>query len=143
VWPPSVSLKTGLNPFFLNSYFTPLCRIALWLSIILFMNEFLQLKQQNKEAHKYHFLLYVLYLIPIVFLAAGKYVAAYTAVSVCSIISSIALLITGIWLYVIGYRPSEVKQDGNWRKLKIRLVQPPGLPALTVHNRQGYYAPSQ
>ena len=45
--------------------------------------------------------------------------------------------------YVIGYRPTEVKQDGNWRKLKIRLVPPPGLPALTVHNRQGYYAPSQ
>jgi Ca-activated chloride channel family protein len=45
--------------------------------------------------------------------------------------------------YVIGYRPSEVKQDGNWRKLKIRLVPPPGLPNLTVHNRQGYYAPSQ
>jgi Ca-activated chloride channel family protein len=45
--------------------------------------------------------------------------------------------------YVIGYRPSEVKKDGNWRKLKIRLVPPPGLPSLTVHNRQGYYAPSQ
>jgi Ca-activated chloride channel homolog len=45
--------------------------------------------------------------------------------------------------YVIGYRPSEVKRDGNWRKLKIRLVPPPGLPPLTVHNRQGYYAPSQ
>jgi Ca-activated chloride channel family protein len=45
--------------------------------------------------------------------------------------------------YVIGYRPSEVKTDGNWRKLKIRLVPPPGLPPLTVHNRQGYYAPSQ
>ena len=45
--------------------------------------------------------------------------------------------------YVIGFRPSEVKTDGNWRKLKIRLVPPPGLPPLTVHNRQGYYAPSQ
>ena len=45
--------------------------------------------------------------------------------------------------YVIGYRPNDVKQDGNWRKLKIRLVPPPGLPTLTVHNRQGYYAPSQ
>jgi len=45
--------------------------------------------------------------------------------------------------YVIGYRPSDMKQDGNWRKLKIRLVPPPGLPPLTVHNRQGYYAPSQ
>ena len=45
--------------------------------------------------------------------------------------------------YVIGYTPSNLKKDGNWRKLKIRLVPPPGLPALTVHNRQGYYAPSE
>jgi Ca-activated chloride channel family protein len=43
--------------------------------------------------------------------------------------------------YVIGYTPSEVKHDGNWRKLKVRLVPPPGLPQLTVHFRQGYYAP--
>jgi Ca-activated chloride channel family protein len=45
--------------------------------------------------------------------------------------------------YVIGYTPSEMKRNGNWRKLKIRLVPPPGLPPLTVHNRQGYYAPSE
>jgi Ca-activated chloride channel homolog len=45
--------------------------------------------------------------------------------------------------YVIGYTPSEAKHDGNWRKLKVRLVPPPGLPQLTVHFRQGYYAPSE
>ena len=45
--------------------------------------------------------------------------------------------------YVVGYRPSDMKKDGNWRKLKVRVVPPPGLPALTVHFRQGYYAPSQ
>ena len=45
--------------------------------------------------------------------------------------------------YVIGYRPSEVKKDGNWRKLKVRLIPPPGFPQLLVHYRQGYYAPSQ
>jgi len=45
--------------------------------------------------------------------------------------------------YVIGYTPSGLKANGNWRKLKIRLVPPPGLPPLTVHNRQGYYAPSE
>ena len=45
--------------------------------------------------------------------------------------------------YVVGYRPSDLKKDGNWRKLKVRLVQPPGLPPLTVHFRQGYYAPLQ
>jgi len=45
--------------------------------------------------------------------------------------------------YVVGYRPSDMKNDGNWRKLKVRLVPPPGLPSLTVHFRQGYYAPSE
>ena len=45
--------------------------------------------------------------------------------------------------YVIGYRPGNLKHDGNWRKLKVRLVPPAGLPPLTVHNRQGYYAPSE
>lgn len=45
--------------------------------------------------------------------------------------------------YVVGYRPSDMKKDGNWRKLKVRLVQPAGLPQLTVHFRQGYYAASQ
>ena len=45
--------------------------------------------------------------------------------------------------YVVGYRPSNLKADGNWRKLKVRLVPPAGLPPLTVHNRQGYYAPSE
>ena len=45
--------------------------------------------------------------------------------------------------YVVGYRPTNLKADGNWRKLKVRLVPPAGLPPLTVHNRQGYYAPSE
>lgn len=44
--------------------------------------------------------------------------------------------------YVIGYRPNSLKHDGNWRKLKVRLLPPPGLPLLAVHYRQGYYAPS-
>ena len=45
--------------------------------------------------------------------------------------------------YVIGYTPSDAKHDGNWRKLRVKLLPPPGLPALTVHFRQGYYAPSE
>ena len=45
--------------------------------------------------------------------------------------------------YVLGYTPTERKRDGQWRKLKVRLLPPPGLPMLTVHSREGYYAPSQ
>jgi Ca-activated chloride channel homolog len=45
--------------------------------------------------------------------------------------------------YVLGYKPEDDKKDGKWRKLKVKLVPPQGLPQLTVHARTGYYAPLQ
>jgi len=45
--------------------------------------------------------------------------------------------------YVLGYRPKDLNHDGKWRKVKVKLNPPPGLPPLTVHARTGYYAPSQ
>ena len=45
--------------------------------------------------------------------------------------------------YVLGYTPTNEKHDGKWRKVKVKLVPPPGLPPLTVHSRNGYYAPLQ
>ncbi len=45
--------------------------------------------------------------------------------------------------YVIGYRPKNLTHDGKWRKVKVKVTPPPGLPALTVHARTGYYAPMQ
>ena len=45
--------------------------------------------------------------------------------------------------YVIGYRPQDVTRDGKWRKVKVKVNPPPGLPPLTVYARTGYYAPLQ
>ncbi|HTW46692.1 MAG TPA: VWA domain-containing protein [Acidobacteriaceae bacterium] len=45
--------------------------------------------------------------------------------------------------YVLGYRTDDTKMDGKWRKVKVKLTPPPGLPQLTVHARAGYYAPLQ
>jgi Ca-activated chloride channel homolog len=45
--------------------------------------------------------------------------------------------------YVIGFKPGDAKRDGKWRKLKVKLTPPAGLPQLTVHARTGYYGPSQ
>jgi Ca-activated chloride channel homolog len=45
--------------------------------------------------------------------------------------------------YVLGYKSDDLKRDGKWRKLKVKLVPPEGLPQLTVHARTGYYAPLQ
>jgi Ca-activated chloride channel homolog len=43
--------------------------------------------------------------------------------------------------YVVGYRPSDRAHDGKWRKIKIKLRPPKGLPPLTVYAKNGYYAP--
>jgi Ca-activated chloride channel family protein len=45
--------------------------------------------------------------------------------------------------YVIGYRPRDLTRDGKWRKVKVKVSPPQGLPPLTVHARTGYYAPLQ
>jgi Ca-activated chloride channel homolog len=43
--------------------------------------------------------------------------------------------------YVVGYRPSERTHDGKWRKIKVKLRPPKGLPPLTVDAKSGYFAP--
>jgi Ca-activated chloride channel homolog len=43
--------------------------------------------------------------------------------------------------YMIGYRPNALVRDGKWRKVKVKVNPPPGLPPLTVYARTGYYAP--
>ena len=43
--------------------------------------------------------------------------------------------------YVLGYRPKNAAHDGKWRKLKVKLLTPKGLPTLNVHAKAGYYAP--
>jgi Ca-activated chloride channel family protein len=43
--------------------------------------------------------------------------------------------------YVLGYRPSQRAHDGKWRKIKVKLNPPKGLPPLTVAAKSGYFAP--
>jgi Ca-activated chloride channel family protein len=45
--------------------------------------------------------------------------------------------------YVLGYRPSNKSHDARWRKIKIKLRAPKGLPPLTAYAKTGYYAPSR
>lgn len=44
--------------------------------------------------------------------------------------------------YVLGYKPSDKTSDGKWRKIKVKLRPPRGLPPLTVYARNGYFAPN-
>jgi Ca-activated chloride channel family protein len=45
--------------------------------------------------------------------------------------------------YVLGYRPKHPARDGKWRKIKVKLKPPKGLPPLRVYAKTGYYAPQQ
>ena len=41
--------------------------------------------------------------------------------------------------YVLGYLPSNPRQDGKWRKISVKLVENPF--QMHVHFKEGYLAP--
>jgi Ca-activated chloride channel homolog len=43
--------------------------------------------------------------------------------------------------YVLGYKPSNHDNNGKWRKIKVELRPPRGLPPLRPYYKNGYYAP--
>ena len=40
--------------------------------------------------------------------------------------------------YMLGYRPSNKAHDARWRKIKVKLRAPRGLPPLNVFSKNGY-----
>jgi Ca-activated chloride channel family protein len=42
--------------------------------------------------------------------------------------------------YSIGYTPTNFQPDGKWRKVKVKVKPPRGLPRLSVRGREGYYS---
>jgi Ca-activated chloride channel homolog len=42
--------------------------------------------------------------------------------------------------YSISYTPTNVKRDGQWHKIKVKVNPPRGLPPLSVRHKDGYYA---
>lgn len=45
--------------------------------------------------------------------------------------------------YVLGYTPSNQSRDGKYRRVKVKVNQPKGMPPLRAFWRLGYYAPTQ
>jgi Ca-activated chloride channel family protein len=42
--------------------------------------------------------------------------------------------------YSLGYTPKDFEPNGKWRKVKVKVKPPRGLPRLSVRGRDGYYA---
>lgn len=43
--------------------------------------------------------------------------------------------------YVLGFTSTNRQTDGKWRKIRVRLDPPAGLPKLSIRARKGYFAP--
>ncbi len=45
--------------------------------------------------------------------------------------------------YLLGYRPTNPAHDGKWRKIKVKVKPPTGLPQMHVYAKSGYYAAAE
>jgi Ca-activated chloride channel family protein len=71
----------------------------------------------------------------------GRAFAASMAGDLPSVAARIAVELRN--QYVLGYYPKNQARDGKYHTVEVKLSQPPGVPALKTHWRQGYYAPSE
>ena len=71
----------------------------------------------------------------------GRAVAASLASDLPSVAARIAIELRN--QYVLGYYPKDQVRDGKYHTVEVKVSQPPGMPALKLHWRQGYYAPAE
>ncbi len=45
--------------------------------------------------------------------------------------------------YVIGYTSTNGNKDGKYRKVRLKVNSPPGMPKLQIRARDGYFAPTE
>ncbi len=81
------------------------------------------------------------YLDEITSITGGKAFYPQTDVELDEIFERIALELRH--QYTIGYTPKGFEPNGEYRKVKVKVKPPRGLPRLTVRSREGYYATPQ
>lgn len=69
----------------------------------------------------------------------GRAVAATLPSDLPSVAARIAIELRN--QYVLGYYPKDQVRDGKYHTVEVKVSQPPGMPSLRMHWRQGYYAP--
>ncbi len=96
----------------LNSYFIPFVRIGFGYSMLLFADEFLQIKTNFKKYYKWYWILYALYTASLITLIFKWTNAAYTFISFNVFIASITLLGIGFYTYFKGFKPAKFFLSG-------------------------------
>jgi two-component system NtrC family sensor kinase len=95
------------NIAMLNTYVIPILRVCFGFSLLLFVGEFLQLKQNLKQYYKPYLILYALYTLPLLAIFIGWIHMAYILITFAIAVVSIALLYIGIYLYFKGFKPAK------------------------------------
>ncbi|MEO8887541.1 MAG: 7TM diverse intracellular signaling domain-containing protein [Mucilaginibacter sp.] len=91
----------------LNEYVFPLVRVFFGFSILLFADEFLQLRQNFQPYYKSYLCLYALYTLPLIAVLINRPSIAYTLSSINLFIVSLVLLYIGCSLYIKGFKPAK------------------------------------
>lgn len=105
----------------LNEYVFPLVRVFFGYSVLLFADQFLQLKQNFKN-YKSYLGLYVLYILPLTAVLINRPSIAYTLSSINVFVVSLALLYIGFLLYIKGFKPAKFFLIGSGLSLVAILV---------------------
>jgi len=71
----------------------------------------------------------------------GRAFAASVSSDMPSVAARIAIELRN--QYVLSYYPREQVKDGKYHTVEVKVSQPPGVPTLKMHWRQGYYAPAE
>jgi VWFA-related protein len=70
----------------------------------------------------------------------GRAFAASVSSDLPSVAARIAIELRN--QYVLAYYPKDQVRDGKYHTIEVKVSQPTGVPALKMHWRQGYYAPT-
>lgn len=100
------------NKQLLNGYAIPIIRIGFGLSMLLFTDEFLQLKQNFKKYYKWYLALYALYTLPLIAIISKWVAGAYLLLTINIFTTSIALLYVGFYMYFKGFKPAKFFLSG-------------------------------
>jgi VWFA-related protein len=71
----------------------------------------------------------------------GRAFAASVSSDLPSVAARIAIELRN--QYVLAYYPRDQVKDGKYHTVEVKVSQPPGVPPLKMHWRQGYYAPPE
>ena len=100
------------NKQLLNGYAIPIIRIGFGFSMLLFADEFLQLKQTFKKYYKWYLVLYALFILPLIAIISKWVGGAYLLITINVFITSIALLCVGFYIYFKGFKPAKFFLSG-------------------------------